>query len=125
MNQEAASTYDTTSSPPSQQEPVVRRLRRSYEDGQAATLREARGRGGPLEIPSRPLPSPLLAKRKWRRRVDDAGARWSLLTEDDLQKLEDHERTLAELIQERYGLHRTEADRQVMHFIEDHLSSTL
>jgi hypothetical protein len=108
------------------QEPLYRRLRRSREDGQTAALREARGRGGPLDqTPVRPLPDALKAKGSWRKRIDDAGYRWSKLTEDDLQELESHERTLSELIQARYGITRAEADEQVLHFIEDHLSSNL
>jgi hypothetical protein len=91
-----------------------------------ATLREAHGHGGPLppEADSA-MPSSLKAKSRWRKQVDDAGAMWSQLTESDLQELEDHEHTLSELIQARYHITQWEADRLVMAFIEDHLSSSL
>ncbi len=71
------------------------------------------------------MPDSLKARGRWRAQVDDAAVVWTLLTENDLQALEDRERTLSELIQGRYGLTRWEADRQVMAFIEDHLSSAL
>jgi len=91
-----------------------------------ATLREAQGHGGPLQPDAdSAMPSSLKAKSRWRKQVDDAGAQWNQLTEGDLQELEDHEHTLAELIQARYRITQWEADRQVMAFIEDHISSSL
>ena len=117
---------NATTPPPEQQEPAFRTLRRAWEDGTIASLREAQGYGGPVEPTSDPsMPDTLKAKGRWRAQVDDAAAAWSLLTENDLQALEDHERTLAELIQARYRITQWEADRQVMAFIEDHLSSSL
>jgi hypothetical protein len=111
---------------PSVQEPEFRTLRRAWEDGTIASLREAHGHGGPIEAASDPtMPSSLKARGRWRAQVDDAAAAWSLLTENDLQAFEDHERTLSELIQGRYGVTAWEADRQVMAFIEDHLSSSI
>ena len=108
------------------QEPVFRTLRRSMEDGMTANLREAHGRGGPVdELIDPAMPSSLKAKRRWRQQVDNAGAEWARLTEGDLHKLEDHEQTLSELIQLRYGLSEPVADLQVLAFIEDHLSSSL
>jgi hypothetical protein len=127
MNQATAgiTRSRTGDSRPDHQEPLARERRRSQEDGQTANLLEAQGRGGPLDLEPDPRPSPLRAKSKWRKQVDDAGALWRKLTEGDLQQFEDHERTLAELIQDRYGVRPQEADRQVMHFIEDHQSSSL
>ncbi|MEO8499416.1 MAG: hypothetical protein ABI565_00775 [Vicinamibacteria bacterium] len=108
------------------QEPVFRTLRRSREDGMAASLREAQGRGGPVdELIDPTMPSSLKAKSRWRTQVDDAGAEWSRLTESDLHQLETHGQTLSELIQLRYGLSEPVADLQVLAFIEDHLSSSL
>ena len=128
MNQATArqDTMSARSPRPEGQEPVFRSLRRSREDGAIANLREARGRGGPLNDESDfAVASSLRAKRRWRKQVDDAGAAWSRLSERDLQQFEDHRRTLAELIQERYAVSAQEADRQVMTFIEDHVSSAL
>ena len=128
MNQTAAAQNRMTarSSEYDGQEPMSRSLRRSREDGALANLREAQGRGGPVDDGSDfAVASSLRAKGRWRKQVDDAGAAWSRLSESDLQQLEDHERTLAELIQERYGVSPREADRQVMTFLEDHVSSAL
>ena len=128
MNQLVSrSTQNRATAPfPDQQEPVSRTLRRSREDGVTATLREAQGHGGPVEPDSsQARPSSLKAKGRWRKQVDDAGAMWNELTEGDLQELEDHEHTLSELIQARYHITQWEADRQVMAFIEDHMSSSL
>lgn len=128
MNQvELRDTQTSATAPhPNGQEPEFRMLRRAWEDGTIASLREALGQGGPVEAASNPtMPDTLKARGRWRARVDDAAATWSLLTENDLQALEDHERTLSELIQDRYGVGRLEADRQVMAFIEDHMSASM
>ena len=115
-----------TAPPPDPQEPAFRALRRSREDATIATLREAQGNGGPVESASDPtMPSSLKARSRWREQVDAAGAAWARLTESDLQALEDHDHMLAELIQVRYGVTQWEADRQVMAFIENRLSSAL
>jgi hypothetical protein len=128
MNQlESRNTQTGATAPrPNEQEPAFRTLRRAWEDGTIASLREAQSQSGPVEPgPDPSMPDTLKAKGRWRAQVDDAAAAWSLLTENDLQALEDHDRTLSELIQARYGITRWEADRQVMAFIEDHLSSAL
>jgi len=128
MNQlESRNSQTSAAAPhPNGQEPEFRTLRRAWEDGTIASLREAQGQGGPVEAAAdASMPDSLKAKGRWRAQVDDAAAAWTLLTENDLQALEDHERTLSELIQARYGITRWEADRQVMAFIEDHLSSAL
>jgi hypothetical protein len=126
MNQLESGSTQTSAAPQKDQEPAFRTLRRAWEDGTIASLREAQGYGGPVEPASDPsMPDSLKARGRWRAQVDDAAAAWSLLTENDLQALEDHERTLSELIQTRYRITQWEADRQVMAFIEDHLSSSL
>jgi hypothetical protein len=126
MNQLESSSAQTSPSAPNEQEPAFRMLRRAWEDGTIASIREAQGWGGPVEPAADPtMPDSLKAKGRWRAQVDDAAAAWSLLTENDLQALEDHELTLSELIQARYHITQWEADRQVMAFIEDHLSSAL
>ena len=128
MNQPVSRSTRTRAIAPPQdpQEPAFRTIRRAREDGATATLLEARGHGGPLEPATDPtMPSSLRAKGRWRERVDDAGRAWARLTESDLHGLEGHENTLAALIQARYGITRWEADRQVMAFVEDHVSSAL
>lgn len=126
MNQLESRNSQTGDTSSNEQEPAFRMLRRAWEDGTIAALREAQGYGGPVEPPFDPgMPDSLRAKGRWRAQVDDAAATWSLLTENDLQAFEDHERTLSELIQARYHVTEEEADLQVMVFIEDHLSSSL
>ncbi len=126
MSQLESRNTQTSTTQPNGQEPEFRTLRRAGEDGTIASLREAQGQGGPVEAASdASMPDSLKARGRWRAQVDDAAAAWSLLTENDLQALEDHERTLSELIQARYRITQWEADRQVMAFIEDHLSSAL
>jgi uncharacterized protein YjbJ (UPF0337 family) len=71
------------------------------------------------------MPNAMNARGKWRRDVSDAGVVWDRLTENDLQRLEGHQETLTELVRERYGVSRDEADQQVMTFIEDHQSYSL
>lgn len=126
MNQLESGNTQTSATPSNGQEPAFRTLRRASQDGAIASLREAQGYGGPVEPMSDPsMPDSLKARGRWRAQVDDAAAAWTLLTENDLQSFEDHKRTLSELIQARYRITQREADRQVMHFIEDHLSSAL
>jgi len=126
MNQLESRDSEASDTSSSGQEPALRTLRRAWEDGTIASLREAHGRGGPVEPASDPtMPDSLKARGRWRAQVDDAADAWRLLTENDLQALEDHERTLSELIQARYRITQWEADRQVMVFVEDHISSSL
>jgi len=52
----------------------------------------------------------------WHQIKGKVKAQWGKLTEDDLKQLEGHAEQLAGKLQERYGLIREEAERQVTEF---------
>ncbi len=56
---------------------------------------------------------------KWKQLTGDAKRHWGKLTDDDLQVVEGDRERLVGKIQERYGVSKEEADRQV----DDWLSS--
>lgn len=57
---------------------------------------------------------------QWKQLAGKVKARWGRLTNDDLQVNEGNEQYLAGKLQERYGVARDEAKKQVNDFI-DHL----
>lgn len=57
---------------------------------------------------------------QWKQLAGKVKARWGKLTNDDLQVTEGNEQYLAGKLQERYGVARDEAKKQVNDFI-DHL----
>lgn len=59
-------------------------------------------------------------KSKWKQQVGAAKLAWGKLTEDELLKAEGRQEKLAGLIQERYGIAKDEADRQVKEFLDKH-----
>lgn len=57
-------------------------------------------------------------KGQWKQVSGRVKAAWGKLTDDDLQRIEgDHER-LSGKIQERYGITRDEAQKQVDRFLD-------
>jgi len=62
------------------------------------------------------LPSVDQLKGQWKQQVGAAKIAWGKLTEDELLKLEGHQKKLTGLIQERYAITRDEAHRQVKTF---------
>ncbi|HEX5361938.1 MAG TPA: CsbD family protein [Fluviicoccus sp.] len=64
------------------------------------------------------MPSADVIKGKWKQQVGAAKIAWGKLTEDELLKIEGHEEKLAGLVQERYGITRDEAKKQVKGFFE-------
>ena len=52
-------------------------------------------------------------KGKWRQAKGEAKRRWGKLTDDDLDQVEGNQEKLVGKIQERYGLRREEAEKQV------------
>jgi|GEM_PF-609663 len=64
------------------------------------------------------IPSVDKIKAKWKQQVGEAKITWGKLTDDELLKSEGHADKLAGLVQERYAISRSEADKQVKHFIE-------
>lgn len=57
---------------------------------------------------------------QWKQLAGKVKPRWGRLTNDDLQVTEGNEQYLAGKLQERYGVARDEAKKQVNDFI-DHL----
>lgn len=55
-------------------------------------------------------------KGEWRQLRGRFKARWGKLTDDDLQVAEGNADYLAGKLQERYGIARDEADRQIREF---------
>ncbi len=53
---------------------------------------------------------------KWKQLKGSLEARWGTLTDDDLDRLEGNQQVLAGRIQERYGVARDEAEKQVREF---------
>lgn len=50
---------------------------------------------------------------KWQQLKGDAQAHWGKLTDDDMQEAEGNRDKLAGKIQERYGIARDEAEKQI------------
>jgi uncharacterized protein YjbJ (UPF0337 family) len=61
-------------------------------------------------------------KGKWKQQVGAAKIAWGKLTEDELLKAEGRQEKLAGLVQERYGITRDAADKQVRSFLEKYKS---
>jgi uncharacterized protein YjbJ (UPF0337 family) len=57
-------------------------------------------------------------KDKWEQKVESAKVFWEKLTEDELLNSEGNTKNLYELIQERYGVTREKAEKQVGKFID-------
>lgn len=57
---------------------------------------------------------------KWKEYRGKAQQEWGRLTEDDLDRAKGRRTELAGLVQQRYGLEREEAERQVDEWIARH-----
>lgn len=55
-------------------------------------------------------------KGKWRQLAGKLKQKWGKLTEDDLKRTEGDSEYLAGRVQERYGIAKDEAQRQVKEF---------
>ncbi|MDH4559173.1 CsbD family protein [Pseudomonas sp. BN417] len=64
------------------------------------------------------LPSADELKGKWNQHVGTAKIAWGKLGEVELLKSEGHQQRLSGLVQERYGITRDEAEKQVKRFLE-------
>lgn len=64
------------------------------------------------------LPNSDQIKGKWKQQVGAAKIAWGKLTEDELLKVEGQQQKLAGLVQERYGITRDEAEKQVQRFFD-------
>jgi uncharacterized protein YjbJ (UPF0337 family) len=52
-------------------------------------------------------------KGKWKQFSGQAKQQWGKLTDDDLQQIDGHREELVGRVQERYGIARDEAEKQV------------
>jgi uncharacterized protein YjbJ (UPF0337 family) len=59
-------------------------------------------------------------KGKWHQLKGEVKSRWGKLTDDDLNRAEGDAESLIGRIQERYGIARDDAKREVDHFFRDH-----
>jgi uncharacterized protein YjbJ (UPF0337 family) len=57
-------------------------------------------------------------KGLWKQQLGAAKIAWGKLTEDELLQVQGRHDKLAGLVQERYGVARADADRQVKEFFE-------
>lgn len=57
---------------------------------------------------------------KWKQLTGSARAKWGKLTDDDLDVVEGNRQKLAGKIQERYGIEKAEAERQIDEWMRTH-----
>lgn len=57
---------------------------------------------------------------KWKQIKGDAKIQWGKLTDDDLDRAEGNRDKLVGVIQERYGLAKDEAEKEVDSFYDKH-----
>jgi len=55
-------------------------------------------------------------KGQWKQLAGKIKTKWGKLTDDDLKRAEGNSEYLAGVVQERYGIARTEAQKQVKEF---------
>lgn len=54
-----------------------------------------------------------ILKGKWKQLKGSAQSKWGKLTDDDLDRVEGEEERLAGLLQEKYGMTREEAHKEI------------
>lgn len=54
-----------------------------------------------------------IVKGKWKQAAGSAKAKWGELTDDELQEIAGEREKLVGKVQEKYGLEKAEAERQV------------
>lgn len=57
-----------------------------------------------------------ILKGKWKQATGELKSRWGKLTDDDIQTLDGEREKLVGKLQERYGLARDAAEKQVSEF---------
>jgi len=57
---------------------------------------------------------------QWKQFSGNVQAQWGKLTDDDMDVIEGNRDKLAGRIQERYGVEKDEADRQIDEWLERH-----
>lgn len=61
-----------------------------------------------------------ILKGKWKQLVGSAKTQWGKLTDDELDQVEGGKDRLAGLIQEKYGVTKDEANRQIDDWAKKH-----
>lgn len=61
-----------------------------------------------------------ILKGKWNQIKGSAREKWGDLTDDDFARAEGNREQLSGAIQERYGVAKDEAERQIDSFLADH-----
>lgn len=56
---------------------------------------------------------------RWKQLSGSAKQKWAKLTDDDLKKINGHRDILAGKIQERYGVEKKKAEREIDRFAQD------
>ena len=59
---------------------------------------------------------------KWKQLKGDAQSKWGELTDDDLDRAEGDREKLVGVVQERYGIAKDQAEREVDEFYHAHSS---
>jgi uncharacterized protein YjbJ (UPF0337 family) len=59
---------------------------------------------------------------KWKQLKGDAQTKWGELTDDDLDRAEGDREKLVGVVQERYGIAKDQAEREVDEFYHAHSS---
>ncbi|GGG82386.1 UPF0337 protein [Salipiger pallidus] len=57
---------------------------------------------------------------KWKQLKGDAKVQWGKLTDDDLDRAEGNRDKLIGVVQERYGIEKDQAEREVDEFYNKH-----
>ncbi len=61
-----------------------------------------------------------ILKGKWKQFVGSAKSQWGHLTDDELDQVAGEKERLAGLIQEKFGVSKDEANRQIDEWAEKH-----
>lgn len=64
-----------------------------------------------------------IIKGNWKQMKGQVQSKWGELTDDEIEQAEGDRARLVGLIQERYGVAKDEAERQIDAFIAEHKSA--
>ncbi|WP_299777987.1 CsbD family protein [uncultured Roseobacter sp.] len=64
-----------------------------------------------------------IIKGNWKQMKGQVQSKWGELTDDEIDQAEGDRERLVGLIQERYGVAKDEAERQIDEFIAEHKSA--
>jgi hypothetical protein len=79
----------------------------------SATPQQSSSKGAPAQTPMK------TSDDAWQKRIGAAHKVWSKLSESDLKKSAGEPAKLSELVQTRYSISRSDADKQVKNFIDN------